>query len=518
MKDIKYTFTIAKENLMLGFYQKLAVLDALEYKMEKILDDLGIDKIIIYGDGMIGNILREKLRKSGKIHGVCDIKYKQIKNVKNADILTIEQMREEEYPIIVTPILTMKEITLSLIKKGISRKRIISLNLIIDWAYENCVNHVSYKWKYGEGNKVFLVSGASFKNKGAQSMLFVAVNEMRKRYPGCEIYFLPENSIKEYENERLDKYFFRTIWGGWEKTSDLYDVLPITTAIIDISGYAVTSETYNKCIREMLKNVNDYDLPLYMMPQSFGPFEFEEEEKNKFASWLAHAKVIYAREEKGYLLLKETFGLNNVKRSVDLVLQNRGIDYKNIYVNEKCHEQYVLESKENVGIIPNIRNYEFGDKKQILNMYKSIIETLIEAGKKVYILEHSNDNKACEDIYKMYMFKENVYYCNLSLDCFQFSNLIRNFQFVIASRYHSIVHALKEGVPCIAIGWEVKYEDVLSLFEQEQYCFNVRKGIEVAEIVDATKRMIEKYSEEKQKIIEKISYVQQENCFDVLGE
>lgn len=518
MKNGKYTYPISKESLMLSFYQKLAVLDALEYRIEKILDDLGIDKIIIYGDGMIGNILKEKLRQSNKVYGVYDRKYEREKNRRNTDILTMEEMKEEEYPIIVTPIQIMKEISFSLVKKGINRERILSLNLLIDWAYEKCVNDVPYNWKYKVHDKVFLISGASFKNKGAQSMLFVAVNELRKKYPDSEIYFWPENSIMEYENERLEKYLFRTIKCAWEKQSDLYDVLPITTAIIDVSGYAVTSEGYNKCIREVLKNAKAYDVPLYMMPQSFGPFDFEEEEKSKFAIWLAHAKVIYAREEKGYILLKETFGLNNIKRSFDMVLQNRGVDYQNIYINDYYPEQYVLETKENVAIIPNLRNYEFGNKKEILKIYRGIIDELIHAGKKVYIIEHSNDNQACEDIYRMYICKENVYYFNLSFDCFQFSNLIKNFQFIIASRYHSIVHALKEGIPCIALGWEVKYEDVLLLFGQEQYCFNVRKGIDVDEIVNATRRMIEKYNEEKQKIIEKLPYVQQDNCFNVIEE
>ena len=34
-----------------------------------------------------------------------------------------------------------------------------------------------------------LITGANFNNKGAQSMLFVTVDEIRKRIPDCEIYF-----------------------------------------------------------------------------------------------------------------------------------------------------------------------------------------------------------------------------------------------------------------------------------------------------------------------------------------
>ena len=34
-----------------------------------------------------------------------------------------------------------------------------------------------------------LVTGGNFKNKGAQSMLFVTIDEIRKRIPDCEVYF-----------------------------------------------------------------------------------------------------------------------------------------------------------------------------------------------------------------------------------------------------------------------------------------------------------------------------------------
>ena len=36
--------------------------------------------------------------------------------------------------------------------------------------------------------KTFFIVGAQFDNKGAQSMLFVTVDELRKRYPDCKIY------------------------------------------------------------------------------------------------------------------------------------------------------------------------------------------------------------------------------------------------------------------------------------------------------------------------------------------
>ena len=46
---------------------------------------------------------------------------------------------------------------------------------------------------------------------------------------------------------------------------------------------------------------------------------------------------------------------------------------------------------------------------------------------------------------------------------------LKQFQFIVASRFHAIVHAFKNGIPCIALGWATKYYDLMKQFGQEQY-------------------------------------------------
>ena len=45
--------------------------------------------------------------------------------------------------------------------------------------------------------KNILITGANFGNKGAQSMLFITVDELRKKYGDCKIWF------SSYEISRL---------------------------------------------------------------------------------------------------------------------------------------------------------------------------------------------------------------------------------------------------------------------------------------------------------------------------
>ena len=44
---------------------------------------------------------------------------------------------------------------------------------------------------------------------------------------------------------------------------------------------------------------------------------------------------------------------------------------------------------------------------------------------------------------------------------------------------------IKNGTPCIAIGWATKYHELLKTFKQEDYIFDVRKNMDTNSIVEA---------------------------------
>lgn len=95
---------------------------------------------------------------------------------------------------------------------------------------------------------------------------------------------------------------------------------------------------------------------------------------------------------------------------------------------------------------------------------------------------------------------------------------VTQMNFAIASRYHSIVHAYKNDVPCIVLGWATKYVELLALFEQNNYMLDIRKGVGEEKLVSAIKEMEERYLLESQKISSIRKVVQGQNCFDILME
>ena len=100
--------------------------------------------------------------------------------------------------------------------------------------------------------------------------------------------------------------------------------------------------------------------------------------------------------------------------------------------------------------------------------------------------------------------------------CLEFNELVKQFQFLVASRFHAIVHAYKNSVPCVVLGWATKYHALLKQFGQEQYALDFRNGVEVAEIQRAILQMDQKYLKESEKINGILQTVQNENTFDTI--
>lgn len=485
--------------------------------LPELLRAMNIFTVYIYGIGEMGKALMEEIEDMVKVQAFIDSGAGQYpEGYHGIPVILPQDLPQDDIPVIITPLKYIYDITYSLVKSGIERKRLISLNILPELG----MHKVFPAWESDQRRlgHHFLITGAQFHNLGAQSMLFVAVNEIRSRFPDAVIWYLPNDNNLIYYWRLKRKYRMLFLLDGTFLGSDVMGVLPLLTGIVDVSGYSLSSNW--KCNRYMkiLRMAYHYQVPLYLMPQSFGPFDFEDDMKLELEKLLQHARVIFAREDYGYHLLQETFHLKNVKKSCDMVLQNKGINVQNIYKQKIEENKYCLDTENNVAIIPNIRNYTFGSKAELLELYKRIIEYLLQHEKTIYIISHSNDDLACEDIYEMFTDNEKVHLYQESFDCLGFGRLARNFQYVIASRYHAIVHVLKEKVPCIAIGWTEKYKELLEWFGMETYSFDVRNKLNVEDVLKALDKMNERWSQEGNHINRVLGDIQRENCFDVLKE
>ena len=393
-----------------------------------------------------------------------------------------------------------------------------------------------------------MIVGGNFVNKGAQAMTFVTIDELRKRFPDCEIHMYTNlnyrDNQKNYRFKIYDDLFFSM--NTWEKTK--YFIVSVAkavlgrpkaflsfvsyhkyrkkyTAVFDISGYALYAADKLHFAEQYLTNIEiptKYGVPVFLLPQSFGPFNFKRQKEEmdlRIQNVLSKVQLIFAREEVGYNDLNKNYKLDNLVRSYDIVLQSKRINMKNVFKKLPEIKLPTLEGKENVAIVPNMRNFQNADKEKVLEIYCEFVNIILHFEKRVYLLRHSyEDIIACRQIKECFSDNEKVILLENEFTCYEYEEFVKQFDYLVASRFHSIVHAYKQGVPCIVLGWADKYHELTGTFGQQAYLFDIRNSEGKEEIKNAVEKINENWRKEKAIILEKLLLIQENNCFDLVAK
>ncbi|MBQ8830085.1 MAG: polysaccharide pyruvyl transferase family protein [Oscillospiraceae bacterium] len=392
--------------------------------------------------------------------------------------------------------------------------------------------------------KYIIIAGGGLVNKGAQAMTLISVCELKKIYPDHKILLLAWNTgagerkrHEMYDLELLQvpplkfsgaaanplkKVFYSLRYGNaFTKADEIYRN---TDLLIDVSGYALGSNWSEKVCNDYLDNIEHalaYGVPVCLMPQSFGPFDFEGEAgariDERIRKLLPKVKLICAREEEGYNALKNSYGLNNIVLTKDMVLASKIHDYTPAL---KGKLEYSLPdiAENSMCVIPNVRVADSG-VNNIESLYLAAINAGLEQGLKVYITYHSTqDMELCAKLKAEFAENGDVILLEHDHSCIEFNELVKQFRFVAASRFHAIVHALKNGVPCVALGWAVKYIDLMDIFGQSAYMFDLRNETAPEDIQAAVSAMNENHAAESQKIKAALPALQEVNVFDLTKE
>ena len=390
-----------------------------------------------------------------------------------------------------------------------------------------------------------IITGGELFNKGAQAMTYLTVSALKKQFPNHNIYLLSELDFARSKQER-HQYAFRFM--GWyppkfakaqnnpilrllcqiknrNEFREANSIYKNTDFMVDISGYGLGAVWSVEVCNNYLNHIEfakSYNIPMYLLPQSFGPFDFKGDEGAELFSrckeLLPYAKVIFAREQEGYDALVSNFGLTNVQLAKDLVLCGGEPDLSAIFTDPRLPDLPVLK-KNAVGIIPNQRNTVIsGDASFLQKTYISLIEHLLPQGKEIYLLCHStHDIELCRNLKDAFANNPSVVYLDHEFSCLEFNELVKGFDYLVASRFHSIVHAYKNGIPCIALGWADKYRQLLDIFDQSHYLFDVRNTIDLAVLTDAVDTLNQSRDKESLIIREKLPALRAQDVFRSLS-
>jgi colanic acid/amylovoran biosynthesis protein len=391
--------------------------------------------------------------------------------------------------------------------------------------------------------KYIIITGGNFSNKGAQSMIFSTVNSLKEKYPDKEIIVISSN---DFEGQFLDNgYTFDIFPRAFDMPLELLErtyrhlknnkkrysmisflqcrkkfitILKNTDFIVDISGYALSSQFKTIPNYKFIKNIiiaKKHNIPIYILPQSFGPFDYKGFDtifKFLIKKYIEYPKIIFTRESEGHTFMKQ-FGLTNLVPSFDLVLQTRKIKLENIFKKEIKLDSFPVKTNS-VAIIPNQKLTVHGNNN-LYEMYNKIIQFLLDNNKNVYLVHHSKEDlKICSKIQKNFENNENVILIKNELNSLELESLLLNFDFIIASRYHSIVHAYKQGIPVIALGWATKYKELLNIFGQSDYFFDIRSPLDLDLLLNRISKMIKDHTFESKNIIRQLNIIQENDIFE----
>ena len=205
------------------------------------------------------------------------------------------------------------------------------------------------------------------------------------------------------------------------------------------------------------------NIPVLVMPNSYGPFE-SRIARRLIRKTLSKCDIVTSRESISHdILLNECNVESKVTMDLGAYLQKA----------EKFNPYKYLESKNikfilNKNVVITVRPYRFPSHSNPQLLYEKYIMSIVELiewlndnGYQVVLAEHvyshnyhESDMKAIEDIQTKLDKNNNIEYkiiSDHSLDCRQMKSIYSCFDYMVGTRFHSVIFALFSNVPSIAI-------------------------------------------------------------------
>lgn len=301
-------------------------------------------------------------------------------------------------------------------------------------------------------------------------------------------------------------------WNG--KIAEMEKALREADAIFDASGYTLGSgwtKQGGELLLQTIRIAKRYNKKMILMPQSFGPFDWEGDDNGEFLKKikeeLSYCLKIYAREIEGYECLI-SLGLDNVELSTDMVIREKFFPKANDIYNSYDSPEISYPSPGSVGFIINENVFRIGDPDAVLNLYAKILDKLVDNGEKVYIMSTSTaDVQLVENVLSKITDRSRVGVITGEYSSPELIDIIGRFKYVVASRYHSVVFAYRSGVPAIILGWASKYTDLAAHFQQQDYVFDIREpGVD--RIIEQIDKMGVDYEKESRRIRDCLENIQ----------
>lgn len=337
--------------------------------------------------------------------------------------------------------------------------------------------------------KVIEIRGVGFVNKGAELMLQAIKHKIKDLDPNIRLvmevdYGKGLTQAKELAMRLEQEGLFIKPVGRWRRLNIpfLFSLIPQgirgrrrfvleseIDVVLDGSGFAFGDSWGANFAKKRLTNSiekwSQQGKKIILLPQAFGPFENSDvlTEVQKIGKY---ADLLIARDSSSYQHLTKALP-NNEK-----ILQYP--DFTNILECKPPHD--FDPHKLQVAFIPN---FKMGNVKGGIEGYKKLLAKAIELtqsmGFSPFFLIHEGikDELIANEVTKA--LKKPIPIVK-NKNAIEIKGIIGSCYAVITSRFHGLVSALSQGVPCLATTWSHKY---MRLMEDYQYSEGLIADMEI---------------------------------------
>ena len=257
--------------------------------------------------------------------------------------------------------------------------------------------------------------------------------------------------------------------------------------ILDASGFAYGdtwgAKKANRRLGAHIHRWKEAGKTTILLPQAFGPFRVSELRK-EMAVIFKEADRVYVRDS---VSMRHVHGIHT---GPNLIQQP---DFTNLVA--PITPKNAAEFAERVAVIPNIKMIEAVPKggPGYIDTMAGILAAIRKEGREPFLLLHEADKDV--EVAKLINATQAV---QMQLVAETHPLLIKGIigasYAVVTSRFHGLVSALSQGVPCVATSWSHKYEELLAEYGYPQGLIGKETDADqrVTRLLDAANQRVER--------------------------
>jgi polysaccharide pyruvyl transferase WcaK-like protein len=285
--------------------------------------------------------------------------------------------------------------------------------------------------------------------------------------------------------KKRDLNYIKNAYKFWDETfKDLDTSIAASDIVIDLSGVSYIGDG-SRDIYEGLNSFSNYyfakkfNKSYIRFTQSYGPIN------NLNTSFFAkyefnHLDTIFARGKQSLEECKKIAPNANVIDFPDIavLLEPEKLSWAKEYLHaNKVEGKYIVLSPSSVA-------YRLKDAKtsaqSYIELFANIASYLQKLDMQLVFLPHmysDNKNECDIEVAKKVLSlldPKKITLIEDELTPMQAKAIIANSEYAIVSRYHALVAALSSSTKVIAVGWNIKYRDLLAYYNMENFALDLK--------------------------------------------